>query len=144
MFISGHSSVLQSFIAEQPQQELEENDHVTCIIRKGYQRVYECTFSAHSVFLFFKFFYQLFCLITFQMFQVSSPRTPISPPHPCLHEGAPQLTRLFLPHCPNIPLRSSIRPSQDQGPSLSLMPNKAPSAPSVLPLTSPLGTLCSV
>jgi hypothetical protein len=35
-------------------------------------------------------------------------------------------------------------PSQDQGPPLTLMPDKASSAPSVLPLTPPLGSLCSV
>ena len=37
-----------------------------------------------------------------------------------------------------------VKPSQDQGPPLPLMPDKTPSAPSVLPLTPPLGFPCSV
>jgi hypothetical protein len=48
------------------------------------------------------------------------------------------------PHPPNIPLYWGIKPSQDQGPPLPLMPDKAPSAPSVLLLTPPLRFLCSV
>jgi hypothetical protein len=50
----------------------------------------------------------------------------------------------LLPHCPSIPLHWSIKPSQYQEPPLSLMPIKAPSASSVLPLTPPLVSLCSV
>ena len=53
-------------------------------------------------------------------------------------------THPHLPHCPTIPLHWAIKPSQDQGPPLPLMPDKAPSAPSVLPLTPPLGSLCSI
>jgi hypothetical protein len=54
-------------------------------------------------------------------------------------------THSLLPHCPSIPLHWGIKPSQeDQGPPLPLMPGKASSAPSVLPLTPPLGSLCSV
>ena len=37
-----------------------------------------------------------------------------------------------------------IKPSQDQGPPLPLMPDKTPSTPSFLPLTPPLGSLSSV
>jgi hypothetical protein len=37
-----------------------------------------------------------------------------------------------------------IAPHRPKGPPLPLMPDKAPSAPSVLPLTPPLGSLCSV
>ena len=39
------------------------------------------------------------------------------------------------------PYAGGIKPSQDQGPPFPLMPDKAPSAPSVLLLTSPLGSL---
>jgi hypothetical protein len=46
-------------------------------------------------------------------------------------------------HCPSIPLHLGIKPSQDQGAPLPLMPDKAPSAPLVLLLTPPLGSLCS-
>ena len=60
----------------------------------------------------------------------------VLPTHPPTHP--------HLPHSPSIPLHWGIKPSQDQGPSLPLMPDKAPSAPSVLPLTPPLGSLCSV
>ena len=65
-------------------------------------------------------------------------------PLPCFYEGAPPPIHPLLPHCPSIPLHWGIKPSQDQGPPLPLMPDKAPSAPSVLPLTPPLGSLCSV
>jgi hypothetical protein len=47
------------------------------------------------------------------------------------------------PH-PSISLHWCIKPSQDQRPPLPLMPDKAPSAPSILPLTPPLGSQCSV
>jgi hypothetical protein len=62
---------------------------------------------------------------------------------PCFYEGAPPPTHPLLPHCPSIPLYSGIKPSQDQGPPLPLMPDRAPSAPLVL-LTPPLRYLCSV
>jgi hypothetical protein len=51
--------------------------------------------------------------------------TPLSDPPPlCFYEGAPQLT-LLPPPCPVIPLHWGIKPFQDQGPLLPLMPNKA-------------------
>ena len=52
----------------------------------------------------------------------------------------------FLPlHLPTpTSLHWGFKPSQDQGPPLPLMPEKAPSAPWVLPLTPPLGSLLSV
>jgi hypothetical protein len=64
------------------------------------------------------------------------------PPLPCFFKGDPQPTYLLPLSGPSIPLHWGIKPSQDQGPLL-LMPDKAPSAPSVL-LTPPLGSLCSV
>jgi hypothetical protein len=60
------------------------------------------------------------------------------------YERALPPTHPLLPHRPSIPLHWDIKPSQNQGPPLPLMPDKAPSAPSVLPLTLPLGSLCSV
>jgi hypothetical protein len=61
-----------------------------------------------------------------------------SPTHPPTHS-------LPLPlHLLSIPLHWGIKPSQDQGLPLLLMPDKTLSAPSVLPLTPPLGSLCSV
>ena len=66
------------------------------------------------------------------------------PPLPCFFEGAPPPTYPLLPHHPSIPLHWCIKPSQDQGLPLPLKPDKAPSAPSVLPLTPLLGSLCSV
>ena len=50
-------------------------------------------------------------------------------PHPPTHSCLTALAFLF---------------KGDQGPPLPLMPDKAPSAPSVLPPTPPLGSLCSV
>jgi hypothetical protein len=113
---------------------------------------------------------------------------PIPSPSPCFYEGAPPPNYSLLPHCPSIPICWGINPSQDQGPPLPLMPDKAilyyisslnhgslrvyslvgglvsgssgviwlvnnavlpmelqtPSTSSLLPLTPPLGFLCSV
>jgi hypothetical protein len=56
------------------------------------------------------------------------PHPPLQiPPISLLHfyEGAPLPTHSLLPHCPSIPLRWGIEPSQGQGPPLPLMPDKA-------------------
>ena len=50
------------------------------------------------------------------------------------------LTHPLLPHCPTTPLNWGIKPSQEQGPPIPQMPDKAPSASSVLSLTPPLGS----
>jgi hypothetical protein len=97
-----------------------------------------------SFFFFLVSFNWIFYLITFQMlllFQVSPMKTlyPIF----IYCEGASPPTHLFLSLCSSIHLHWGIKPSQYQGPPLPLMPDKAPSAPSVLPLTPPLGSLCS-
>jgi hypothetical protein len=95
--------------------------------------------------LFFKQW--IFYLFTFQMlspFPVSPLQTPISSPSPCFYESVTPRTHPLLPHHPSIPLHWGIKPSQDQRPPLPLMPDKATSDPSVLPLTPPLGSLCSV
>ena len=66
------------------------------------------------------------------------------PPLSCFYEGAPPPIHLPLCHHPSIPLHWGIKPSKDQGPPLPLIPHKTPSAPSVLLLTPPLESLCSV
>ena len=64
---------------------------------------------------------------------------------PCFsYESAPPPAYPFPPYLSSISLHWSIKPSQCQRPLLPLMPDKALSAPSVLPLTFPLGSLCSV
>ena len=45
-------------------------------------------------------------------------------PPPCFYEDAPLLTHPLLPYHPSIPLHWGIKPSQDQGTSLPLMPVK--------------------
>ena len=65
-------------------------------------------------------------------------------PITCFYEVAPLPTYALLPHHPSIPLYWDIKPSQDQGPPLPLMPGKGPLVPSVLSLIPPLGSLCSV
>ena len=57
-----------------------------------------------------------------------SANTLFQTPLPYFHEGAPPLPYLLLPHCTSIPLHWDSKPSQDQGPLLPLMPDKAPSA----------------
>ena len=67
-------------------------------------------------------------------------------PLPCFYEGAPpppQPTRSCLTILAILYIWGT-KPSQDQGPPLLLMPDKAPSAPSVLPLTAPSEFMCSV
>jgi hypothetical protein len=49
---------------------------------------------------------------------------PSLPPPLCHYEGAPPLTYPLPPHHSNIPLCWDIKPPQDQGPSLPLMPDK--------------------
>jgi hypothetical protein len=90
---------------------------------------------------FFKIGY--FIYLYFKCYPLS--QFPLSyPPLPCFYEGALPPTHPFPPNCPSIPLHWGVKPSQDQGPPLPLMLDKAPSAPSVLPLTSPFGSLCLV
>ena len=83
-------------------------------------------------------------LFTFQM--LSPFRIPSANPHPIPPYPASirELTHPLPPHHPSLPLHWGIKPSQDQRPPLPLMPDKASSAPSVLPLTPLLGSLCSV
>jgi hypothetical protein len=44
---------------------------------------------------------------------------------PCFYNSTPPPTHPLPPPCPGIPLHWGIKPSQDQGPLLPLMPNKA-------------------
>jgi hypothetical protein len=69
------------------------------------------------------------------------PSYPI-PPYPASMRVLPYPPTPASP--PSIPLYWAIKPSQDPGPLFLLMPEKVPSAPLVVPLTPPLGSLCSV
>jgi hypothetical protein len=93
-------------------------------------------------FLKFRFFIYISNVIPLPHFPSANPL--LDPPLPCFYESAPPPIHPLLPHCPSISLHWGIKPSQDQGLPLQLMPNKAPSAPSVLPLTPPLVSQCSV
>jgi hypothetical protein len=79
---------------------------------------------------FFPFFYWIFSLFTFQMlspFSISPPQPPYPmPPPPASMRVFPHLPThpLSSPH-PGIPLHWGIKLSQDQGPLLPLMPDKA-------------------
>jgi hypothetical protein len=88
------------------------------------------------------FFNWIFYLFTFKMLspsQVSPLQIPYPfPLFPCFYESAPPST-----HCPSIALHWGIKSSQNQA-TPTLIPDMAPSAFSVLPLTPPLGSLCSV
>jgi hypothetical protein len=82
----------------------------------------------HIWLLLFNYFFWLFCLLTFKMlipFLVSSLKTlHCTPWAPYLH-NAISPTYQFKPHHPRNPLCWGIKPSQDQGPLLLLMPDKA-------------------
>ena len=58
-----------------------------------------------------------FLVTPIQLFHLILP----PPLHLCLYEGAPQPT---YPYCSNIPLHWDIKPPQNQGPPLPLMPDK--------------------
>jgi hypothetical protein len=58
-------------------------------------------------------------------FPVSSLETPILYPLSLLNEGFPLLTHPLQPPCPLIPLHWGTEPSQNQGPLLPSIPNKA-------------------
>jgi hypothetical protein len=55
-------------------------------------------------------------------------QAPIPSPLPCFFEGIPLHTYPFMPNYPSIPIHRGIKPPQDQGPPLPLMPDKATSA----------------
>jgi hypothetical protein len=77
-------------------------------------------------------------------FPIFPSATPLSHPLlPCFYEGAPPPTHPLPPPCPSISLHWGIKTSQDRGPPLTLMPDKAPSAPSPdssigIPVLSPM------
>jgi hypothetical protein len=74
------------------------------------------------------FFIGYFMYLHFKCYPLSSfPSTnPLfSHSSPCLYEGAPQPAHPLLPQHSSIPLHWGIEPLQDQGTSLSLMPDKA-------------------
>jgi hypothetical protein len=97
----------------------------------------------------FLFLNRIFYLFTCQML---SPFTisPLKTLYPILLFLASMSMLSYLPtyplppHCCSIPLHWGIKPSQNQWPPLPLMPVKTPSAPSIFPLTPPLGSLCLV
>jgi hypothetical protein len=79
----------------------------------------------------FSFFFLFFLVILFIYFSniplpcFSCSNTLFHTPSPCFYEGAPPLLHPLLPPRPGIPLHCGIEPSQDQGPLLPLMPDKA-------------------
>jgi hypothetical protein len=90
------------------------------------------------------FFFQglsKFIFKSYPLFWFPLCKLPIPTPLPCFYKGAPPPTYRLPPHCPSIPLYWGIKPSPSQRSPLQLMPDRAPSAPSVLPINLPLGTL---
>jgi hypothetical protein len=84
--------------------------------------------SRRELYYFF-YFSWIFPSFTFQMlspFLVSPQETPypIPPPSASMRVFPHQTTHPLLPPCPGIPPHWGIEPSQDQGPLLSLMPDK--------------------
>ena len=73
------------------------------------------------------FFIGYFIYLRFKCYPLYrfSPTNSLSyPSSPCSYEGAPPPTHLLLPHYPSIPLHWYINPSQDHGPTISLVPDK--------------------
>jgi hypothetical protein len=78
-------------------------------------------FFSNLIFLIWFFFY-----ISNVLPFLVPPRSPLSYlPSSWFYEGAPLPTHLLLSPHPGIPLCWGIKPSQNQGPLLPLMPNKA-------------------
>jgi hypothetical protein len=79
---------------------------------------------SYNFFLFLSFF-GYFLYLHFKCYPLFCPPQPTIPsPIPCFYEGVPPPTHLLPPQCPGIPLHWGIKPSQDQGALLPLMPNK--------------------
>ena len=80
-------------------------------------------FSYMMIFLNFYWIFSLFTLQLLSPFPVSPPQIlyPILPPTASMRV----LSHTPSPHHPSIPLHWGIEPSQDQGPPLPLMPDKA-------------------
>ena len=79
-----------------------------------------------SILVFFKsiiLFVYISNVIPLLGYPSTHPSHPILPPL-CLYEGAPPPTHPLLPHCSSIPLHWGIKPPQDQGAPLPLMPDK--------------------
>jgi hypothetical protein len=77
---------------------------------------------------YYYYYYWIFSLFTFQVlspFQVPTAKPTIPSSFPCFYEDVLPPTYPLLPPYPWIPLHWGIEPSQDQGPLLPLMPNKA-------------------
>jgi hypothetical protein len=85
------------------------------------QRTEESGF--YFIFLFYNFFICISNVIPFPSFPSENPLS--HPSSPCFYDGAsPPTQPLLLPRL-NIPLHWGIEPSQDQGPLLPLVSNKA-------------------
>ena len=77
----------------------------------------------------FLFFFIYFICLHFKCYfplPVSLPQGPYPLLSPlCLYEGAPQPDYLLLPKRPSFPLSWAIKPPQERGDSLPMMPHKA-------------------
>jgi hypothetical protein len=94
-------------------------------VHKRYGSVGLSTTGKGAFFIsFFKIRYFLYLHFTCYPLSWSVP-TLYSLPSTCFYEAVPPPTHPFLPPCPGIPLQWDIGPSQDQGPRLPLMPDKA-------------------
>ena len=86
------------------------------------------TFYILLPYILLKNLYWLCYLFTFQMFfpfLVFPPQIPYAIPSSCFYEGARCHTHTLSPHSPSIPLHWGIQPSQELGPPLPFMPDKA-------------------
>jgi hypothetical protein len=102
-------------------------------------------FPLSIISLFFKLDILFICILNVIFFSSFPSANLLSHPSlPCFYEGTLAPTYPLLSHLPSIPLHCGIKALQDQRPPVQLIQDKAPSAPSVLPLTPPLGSLCSV
>jgi hypothetical protein len=77
-------------------------------------------FGSSFIIIIINFIYLHFKCISLPDFPTTNPLS--HPPSPCLYESAPPLP---TPNCLSISLCWGMEPSQDQGPPLPLMPDKA-------------------
>jgi hypothetical protein len=105
--------------------------------------VYVCSMLNLFIQNFHSFFLNIYLHFKCYLFSGFPSANPLSyTPLPCFYESAPPPTYPLLSHCLSILLHWGIMPSQEQGPLLPLMSEKATSAPSVLSLTPLLGSPC--
>ena len=99
--------------------------NVLCITLLSRFCLIDFVFGLVSIGVWFRDFFLLDILCIYISNVIPFPSFPSGTPSPYFYECAPSPTHSFPPRCPGILLHWGIKPSQDQGPLLLLMPHNA-------------------